>query len=62
VKIPDPSDSLKNCEAYQVNRRVPDFHCMIKQGHGGPHLAKDGTRWGVGQIPRGMRYAKAGNR
>ena len=47
------------CPAYQVNRRVPDFTCTITEGHGGPHHAKNGTPWGEGQIPRGMRYPKA---
>lgn len=44
------------CPAIQTNRRVPDFDCKLGHGHGQAHIdQRSGTRWGEGQVPRGMR-------
>lgn len=44
----------KPCGDRQINRAVPDFHCNLMGGHGGPHLdPATRTPWNHREIPKG---------
>ena len=51
--------SDKPCEEWQENRRVPDFTCNLRAGHGDAHTdPRTGTRW----RGRGMRPIRGGKK